>query len=99
VRADIEGVSVPEQPCVLFFPDCVRERHLSTILNHVASSFRLNPRPLYLIFDNAPKGFRPEQQDIFERVPMPLSSVLKLALLSPSRTRIFRSVLVRETAN
>jgi hypothetical protein len=98
VRGDIDGISIPEQPCVLFFPDSIRERHLNTILNHIASSFRLNPRPLYVVFDNAPKGLELEHKDIFERVPLPLASVLKLALLSPARMRIFRSVLVREAA-
>lgn len=95
LRGDLEGIAIPEQPCVLFFPDCTHERHLNIMLNHVASSFRLNPRPLYLIFDNIEKDMRPEQEDIFQPVALPVADRLKLALLSPARVRVYRSVLMR----
>lgn len=98
IRGDVEGVTIPEQPCVLFIPNSGRERHLSIILSHVASSFRLNPRPIYLIFDNADRDTLPEQDDIFEPVPLPLPYRIRLALFSPARIRMFRSVLVRTAA-
>ncbi len=95
IRGDIDGVSIPEQPAVLFFPNSARERHLGIILNHVASSFRLNPRPLYLVFDKAAKDTQPEHEDIFEPVPIPIPNRLRLAILSPERVKLYRSVLVR----
>jgi hypothetical protein len=98
IRGDVEGVSIPDQPCVLFVPNSRRERHLGIILNHVAASFRLNPRPIYLIFDNAGAAVTPGHDDIFEPAPLPLSQRLKVALASPSQVKVYKSVLVRPPA-
>lgn len=95
MRGDVDGISIPEQPCVLFFPDSGRERHLGIMMSHIVSSFRLNPRPLYLIFDKAEKDTEPGYDDIFEPVPIPLSNRVKLALFSPERVKVYRAILVR----
>jgi hypothetical protein len=58
LRGDLEGVAIPAQPAVLFIPDALRGRRLEIAIDHLSASWRLNPRPLYLIFENSRRKWR-----------------------------------------
>lgn len=91
LRADRDGVLIPPQPAVLFFPDSLSDRHLDVILNYVLASFRLEPRPITLIFENAGRERGNESMTIFERAPMPLINRAKAFLFGPVKIAVYRS--------
>ena len=53
LREDRDGVPISMQPAVLFFPHSLSPANLANVLGHLTASLRLNPRPVYLIFENA----------------------------------------------
>jgi len=91
-RGDQGDIAIPEQPLVLFFPNAARERFLSLMLDHVAASYRVNPRRMYVIMENAAQIQTPVHDDIFHEVRPPLATRLKLKLFSPVDIRLFRSM-------
>jgi hypothetical protein len=97
LRGDREGVVVPSQPAVLFFPDSLSAGHLDIILNYVTASLRLDPRPIYLIFENAGRECGKNQMSLFERAPMPLLNQAKAFLFAPVSIAVYRSKI--EIAN
>lgn len=92
VRGDLEGVTIPPQQAVLFFPDTMRESHLDIVMSYVSASYRLNPRTLYLIFENVGPQHSLRQTDIFERVHLPILSRIKAGLFSPAKLAVYRSI-------
>jgi hypothetical protein len=92
VRGDRNGVVIPQQPAVLFFPDNLIASHLDIILSYVSASYRLNPRPLYLIFENTGRERGLDQMEIFEKVPLPILNRIKVFFFSPARVAVYRSV-------
>jgi hypothetical protein len=97
LRGDRDGVVVPSQPAVLFFPDSLSAGHLDIILNYVTASLRLDPRPIYLIFENAGRECGKDQMSLFERAPMPLLNQAKAFLFAPVSIAVYRSKI--EIAN
>ena len=97
LRGDRDGVAVPSQPAVLFFPDSLSAGHLDIILNYVTASLRLDPRPIYLIFENAGRECGKDQMSLFERAPMPLLNQAKAFLFAPVSIAVYRSKI--EIAN
>lgn len=97
LRGDRDGVAVPSQPAVLFFPDSLSAGHLDIILNYVTASLRLDPRPIYLIFENAGRECGKDQMSLFERVPLPLLNQVKAFLFAPVSIAVYRSKI--EMAN
>jgi len=91
LRGDRDGVVIPSQPAVLFFPDGLSEGHLDIILNYVTASLRLDPRPVYLIFENAGRECGREQMSLFEKVPLPLLNQAKAFLFAPVSIAVYRS--------
>jgi len=97
LRGDRDGVAVPSQPAVLFFPDSLSAGHLDIILNYVTASLRLDPRPIYLIFENAGRECGKDQMSLFERAPLPLLNQAKAFLFAPVSIAVYRSKI--EMAN
>ena len=91
LRGDRDGVLIPCQPSVLFFPDSLSAGHLDVILTYVTTSLRLEPRPIYLIFENAGRERSREQMSLFEKVPLPLLNQAKAFLFAPVRIAVYRS--------
>jgi hypothetical protein len=91
LRADREGVLIPRQPAVLFFPDCLSLHHVDIILSYVLGSFRLDPRPIFLIFENAGRERGRDGMEIFERAPLPVLNRAKALFLSPVKVAVYRS--------
>jgi len=90
-RGDQGDIAIPEQPLVLFFPRAARQRFMSLILDHVAASYRANPRRIFLIFENFSE-FELSDDQIFSRIKMPVSARLKLKMFSPVRISVYRSI-------
>jgi hypothetical protein len=91
LRGDRDGVLVPSQPSVLFFPYSLSAGHLDIILTYVTTSLRLDPRPIYLIFENAGRERSREQMSSFEKVRLPLLNQAKAFLFAPVSIAVYRS--------
>jgi hypothetical protein len=92
-RADRLGVSVPDQPAVLYVANAWREELLSGIMNYVRSSYTNKPRRFYLILENTDKTFTMPQDEIFQKQELPLAQKLKLRLFSPMDFQVYRSAV------
>lgn len=92
-RGDEGDILIPDQPLVLFFPNAARERFLSLMLDHVAASYRLNPRRIYVIMENPSAMARFGHEDIFTAFRPPLATQLKLRLFSPVDIRVYCSLV------
>ncbi len=90
LRGDRDGVHIPSQPAVLFFPDGVSEGCLDVLLSHVKASLRLDPRPIYLIFENAGRERGREQMKMFEKAPLPLLNQAKAVFFAPIKIAVYR---------
>ncbi len=91
LRGDREGVVIPAQPAVLFFPDSLSAGHLDIILSYVTASLRRDPRPIYLIFENAGRECASEHMSFFEKASLPLLNRAKAFLFAPVSIAVYRS--------
>ncbi|MGO9986969.1 MAG: hypothetical protein ACLPIX_22515 [Rhodomicrobium sp.] len=92
LRGDRDGIAIPPQPAVLFFPDCLSASHLGIVLSHVAASLKTAPRPVYLVFENSGRECSLDQMRIFEKVPLPILSRVKAYLFSPAKIAVYKSL-------
>ncbi len=92
-RGDQGDMAIPRQPLVLFFPNTAHERLLSLILDHVAASYRLEPRTMFLILQDAPEAATFDHDDIFYKFELSMATRLKLRLFSPVNVRVYRSIV------
>jgi hypothetical protein len=90
-RADRVGISIPEQPCVLYFASAWREELLPGILDYVVKSYNYKPRRIYLILENVDDKFALPANEVFTKVELPLAEKLKLRLFSPMDFQVYRS--------
>ena len=97
MRGDRDGVLVPFRLPFDSFPDSLSAGHLDVILTYVTTSLRLDPRPIYLVFENAGRERSREQMSLFEKVPLPLLNQAKAFLFAPVRIAVYRSKI--EIAN
>ncbi len=97
LRGDRDGISIPLQPAVLFFPDSLGAGHLGVVLSHLSASLRLNPRPIYLIFENSGPERGLDQIRLFRKVPLPVLNRIKARLFSPSNIAVYKSLNSGET--
>ena len=91
LRGDRDGVVIPAQPAVLFFPDGLSAGHLDIILSYATASLRLDPRPIYLIFENAGRECASEHMSFFEKASLPLLNRAKAFLFAPVSIAVYRS--------
>lgn len=92
LRGDRDGIAIPPQPAVLFFPDSLTFSNLGIILDHVSASQKRTPRPVYLVFENSGRERALDQMHLFERVPLPLLNRLKTYFFSPARIAVYKSL-------
>jgi hypothetical protein len=90
-RGDRVGVSIPDQPAVLFFSNAHRDELLPVVLNYAATSHQRNPRSIYLVLLNPGKALPAGTEDVFKSVPWPLIDRVKLALLSPVQVAVYHA--------
>lgn len=92
LRGDRDGIAIPGQPAVLFFPSGMNQADAGTALSHVSASIRLNPRPVFLIFENSGPERGLEQIRHFRKVPLPFLNRIKAKLFSPASVAIYRAL-------
>ncbi len=92
LRGDRDGIPIPMQPAVLFFPYSLSRHHLSIVLSHLSASIRLNPRSIYLIFENSGPERGLEQMTLFRKVPLPPVNRARAKLFSPANIAVYRSL-------
>jgi hypothetical protein len=91
LRGDREGVSIPDQPAVLFFANAHRDDLLPVALNYAAASYQRNPRSIYLVLLNPDKALPAGTETTFKSVPWPLMDRIKLSLLSPVQVAVYHA--------
>ncbi len=92
LRGDRDGISIPSQPAVLFFPDSLSLGHLGAVLSHLSASLRQSPRPIYLIFENSGPERGRDQIRLFRKLPLPVLNRMKARLFSPSNIAVYKSL-------
>jgi hypothetical protein len=90
-RGDRTGVSIPDQPCVLYFSGAWREELLPGIMNYVRESYRHKPRRIYVILENVDDSVVLPPDEVFHRMELPVAEKLKLRLFSPMDFQVYRS--------
>lgn len=90
LRGDRDGVIIPSQAAVLFFPDSLSLGHLDIILTNAVSSLRRD-QPLYLIFENAGREEESEQLKLFEKAPLPFYNRLLASFFAPGKIAVYRA--------
>jgi hypothetical protein len=91
LQGDREGVSIPDQPAVLFFANAHQDELLPIVLSYAASSYQRNPRSIYLILLNPGKDLPEGVGEVFKTVPWSLADRVKLALLSPVHIKVYHA--------
>ena len=92
LRGDRDGIPMPEQSAVLFFPDSLARANLDAVLSRLAELLKLNPRAVYLIFENSGPERGHEEMRLFRKVRLPLMSRIEAALFSPGQIAVYKSV-------
>ena len=92
-RGDVDGIALPDQPCIIYFSGAWRERMIPGVMNYVRDTYRQSPRPIYVVLENADEETALPEDKIFERIETPLTQRMKIKLLSPMDVRIYRSVI------
>jgi hypothetical protein len=90
-RADLLGVTLPNQPCVVWFSAAWREPLIGEVMTLLRESYRQNPRRIYVVLENADAETGIGLDTIFDAIEPPLAERLKLKLLSPVDFKVYRS--------
>lgn len=91
LRGDRDGIYIPLQPAVLFFPSSMILAEIGIVLSHLSASIRLNQRRVYLIFENSGPERGLEQIRFFRKVPLPFLNRIKAKLFSPASVAIYKT--------
>jgi 16S rRNA G966 N2-methylase RsmD len=91
-RGDIDGIRLPDQPCVIYFSGAWREHMIPGVMNYARDTYRKSPRRIYVILENVDEETEIERDDIFQKLEPALAERLKLRLLSPMDFRIYRTI-------
>jgi hypothetical protein len=92
LRAGRDGIVIPSQPAVLFFSDSLAPAQLDATLAQIVESLIVDPRPVYLIFENSGRERGIERMRMFEKVPLPILNRVKAYLFSPAPVSVYKSI-------
>ena len=92
-RGDIDGIRLPDQPCVLYFSGAWREQMIPGVMNYVAQTYRKSPRRMYVILENVSDDTALANDDILQKMEPALAERLKLRLLSPMDFKVYRTIV------
>lgn len=90
-RGDVDGIRLPDQPCILYFSSAWREQMIPGVMDYVRQTYRQSPRRIYVVLENVDDETALAGDTIFERFEPALAERLKLRLLSPMDFRVYRS--------
>ena len=91
-RGDINGILMPDQPCVIYFSGAWREPMIPGVMDYVRQTYRKSPRRMYVILENVDDQTVLASDDIFQKLEPGLAERLKLRLLSPMDFRVYRTI-------
>lgn len=91
-RGDVDGIRLPDQPCVLYFSGAWREPMIPGVMNYVRQTYQQSPRRIYVIMENVDDETPLAGNDIFQRLEPGLGERLKMRLLSPMGFRVYRTI-------
>jgi hypothetical protein len=91
-RGDIDGILMPDQPCVIYFSGAWREPMIPGVMDYVRQTYRQSPRRMYVILENVDDETAITSDDIFQKLEPALAERLKLRLLSPMDFRVYRTI-------
>jgi hypothetical protein len=91
LRGDRDGISIPLEPAVLFFPHSLSLANLAVLLKQVLESYRSAPRSIYLVFENSGRERSMLQGSVFRKARMPQLSAVKISLFSPAPIAVYSS--------
>lgn len=92
-RGDIDGISLPDQPCIIYFSAAWREPMIAGVMDYVRHTYRQSPRRIYVILENVDDRVLIEDDGIFHRIEPAMAEKLKLRLFSPMDFRIYRTTV------
>lgn len=92
-RGDVDGIRLPDQPCIIYFSGAWREPVLAGAIDYIRDTYRQSPRRIYIILENTDQATDVGSDTIFEPIEPPLAERLKLRLFSPMDFKIYRSVI------
>ncbi|MGB0086977.1 MAG: hypothetical protein WBP94_16590, partial [Rhodomicrobiaceae bacterium] len=92
-RGDVDGIQVPDQPCIIYFSSAWRERMIPGVMNYVRDTYRQSPRRIYVVLENVDEQTTLGGDTIFEQVEPRMAERMKLKLLSPMDFRVYRSLI------
>ena len=94
---DAVDFPIPETKGVFLFNDCFDREVLDTVLARITSSYRANPRRIYLVFVRPPQAEvldqAMERTVIFEPIYHSQSEKMRMQVLSPDQVQIFRTLI------
>ncbi len=92
-RGDVDGIRLPDQPCVIWFSSAWREPMIAGVMNYVRETYRQSPRRIYVVLENTADDTAIASDNIFDPIDPPLAERLKLKLLSPVDFKVYRSLV------
>ena len=92
-RGDVDGIRLPDQPCIIYFSGAWREPVLAGAIDYIRDTYRQSPRRIYIILENTDQSTEIDSDTIFEPIEPPLAERLKLRLFSPMDFKVYRSVI------
>jgi hypothetical protein len=92
-RGDVDGIRLPDQPCVIWFSSAWREPMIAGVMNYVRETYRQSPRRIYVVLENTADDTAIASDNIFDPIDPPLAERLKLRLLSPVDFKVYRSLV------
>lgn len=92
-RGDVDGIRLPDQPCVIYFSGAWREQMLAGAMNYIRETYRQSPRRIYVILENTDDAAVLPRDNIFDQIEPHLAERLKLRLLSPMDFKVYRSLI------
>ncbi len=91
-RGDVDGIVMPDRPCIVYFSNAWREPMIEGVIDYVSGTYRQSPRRIYVILENVAADTALSQNNLFDLIEPPLAQRVKLRLFSPMDFRIYRSV-------
>ena len=92
-RGDVDGIRLPDQPCIIYFSGVWREPMLAGVMDYVRDTYRQSPRRIFVILENTDEATALPRDNIFDQIEPPIAERMKLRLLSPMDFKLYHSLI------
>lgn len=93
LQSDPAELPIPEENAIYFFFAPLDRKTMDQLLGRIVASYRKQPRRLYIVAVDPQHHDIIENSEVFEPVPYPVSTRLKIALFSPFRITAYRTLV------